>query len=380
MAVLSDLRTTGVSHVYAHHVLATGAVDPAWPADGRALTDRTSSEEDPRLVPDGSGGVVVVWQGPGNGFIDIYAHHVMGAGVVDPTWPFGGALVRRSRTGHDPEIETDGAGGVVVAWNEDAGIAAQHVLADGTFDPAYPDTGRTITLLPTLGPAGLVATTAGGAIVGWSDARSSGTGLDVYAMQVLAVEIPTAISVVLQDVQAEVGAVRLRWVVPDARSTACTVQRRSAVSDWADLGLADAESGTFVRYEDRSVAPGERYAYRLFVQSARDQGYSNEVWILVPSGAGAPLALRLDPVYPNPFQTQTTLNFGIPAAAAVRLGIYSVSGRRVATVIDRNLPAGWRSATWDGRDSSGRPVASGSYFARLESAGRVEIRKIVVAR
>src|SRR6267142_2268487 len=93
---------------------------------------------------------------------------------------------------------------------------------------------------------------------------------------------PTAISVALQDAQAEVGLVRLRWVVPDARTTVCTVQRRSAASDWADLGLADVESGGVVRYEDRSVTPGERYAYRLFVQSARDRGYSNEVWILVP--------------------------------------------------------------------------------------------------
>lgn len=189
----------------------------------------------------------------------------------------------------------------------------------------------------------------------------------------------TAISVALQDARAEVGRVLLRWNVPNARDV-CSVQRRTAGSDWADIGLAGFESPGVVAYEDHSVNPGERYAYRLFVQSANDQGYSSEVWVLVPTETGAPLAFRLDPSYPNPFQTQTTLNFGIPAEAPVKLGIYGVTGRRVATVIDRNLPAGWRSATWDGRDTSGRPVASGTYFARLESAGRVEIRKIVVAR
>jgi len=191
--------------------------------------------------------------------------------------------------------------------------------------------------------------------------------------------VPTSISVALQDARAEAGVVRLRWYVPDSRGI-YSVQRRTAGGDWGEVGIAALERPGVVAYEDRSVSPGERYAYRLFVQTVNDQGFSSEVWVLVPTVGGAPLALRLDPSYPNPFQTQTTLNFGIPSPAAVKLGIFNVTGRRVATVIERDLPAGWRSATWDGRDSSGRPVASGTYFARLESAGRVEIRKIIVAR
>jgi hypothetical protein len=35
---------------------------------------------------------------------------------------------------------------------------------------------------------------------------------------------------------------------------------------------------------------------------------------------------------------------------------------------------------WDGRDRSGRAVASGAYFARLEMNGTAEVRKIMVAR
>jgi flagellar hook capping protein FlgD len=180
-----DDDRTGVDHIYAHHVLATGAVDPAWPADGRALTDRTSSEEFPSLVSDGSGGAVVVWQSPGSGFIDVNADHVTGTGMVDPAWPVGGALVRRSPAVANSKVAPDGVGGAIVAWQEAARIAAQHVVANGTFDPAYPDSGRTIS-----GPfarqilSGLVAAGPSGAIVGWSDVRF-GAGLDVYAMQVL---------------------------------------------------------------------------------------------------------------------------------------------------------------------------------------------------
>jgi len=189
-----------------------------------------------------------------------------------------------------------------------------------------------------------------------------------------------AISVALQDAQAEVGLVRLRWIVPNTQSSSFIVQRRSAASDWANLGPAVAENGSYVRYEDRSVTPGERYAYRLFVQSSTDQGYSDEVWILVPTDTGAPLALRLDPVYPNPFQTETRLNFAVPKSGSVLLTIFDVRGRRVATVVEQALPSGWRSIAWDGRDHSGRLVPSGTYFAKLEQAGKVQMRKIVVAR
>ena len=190
---------------------------------------------------------------------------------------------------------------------------------------------------------------------------------------------PIAITVALQDAQAEVGLVRLRWIVPDARGSVSMVQRRTATSDWTTLGQAEAENGSYVRYEDRSVTAGERYAYRLFVQSPTDQGYSNEVWVLVPTDA-APLALHLDPAYPNPFQTETRLNFAVPQSGSVRLTIFDVRGRMVTTVVERAFPSGWRSVAWNGRDHSGKLVPSGTYFAKLEQAGKVQMRKIVVAR
>ena len=189
----------------------------------------------------------------------------------------------------------------------------------------------------------------------------------------------TAISVALQEAQAEAGLVRLRWIVPNTQSSSFVVQRRTAASSWANLGQAEAENGSYVRYEDHSVTAGERYAYRLFVQSPTDQGYSNEVWVLVPTDA-APVALRLDPVYPNPFQTETRLNFAVPQSGSVRLTIFDVRGRLVATVMERALPSGWRSVAWNGRDNSGRSVPSGTYFAKLEQAGKVQMRKLVVAR
>jgi hypothetical protein len=52
----------------------------------------------------------------------------------------------------------------------------------------------------------------------------------------------------------------------------------------------------------------------------------------------------------------------------------------VATVLDQTLAAGWKSARWDGRDVHGRAVASGAYLAKLEMAGEILTRKVMVAR
>jgi hypothetical protein len=70
---------------------------------------------------------------------------------------------------------------------------------------------------------------------------------------------------------------------------------------------------------------------------------------------------------PNPFNPRTEIAFEISTADAgpVRLEIFDASGRKVAALRDGNLPAGPHVETWDGTTSTGAPVESGVYFARL---------------
>ncbi|MBI1799059.1 MAG: hypothetical protein HYR73_05180, partial [Candidatus Eisenbacteria bacterium] len=51
-----DYRSRTGSDIYAQHVLASGAVDPAWPADGRALCTAANSQQYPTIITDGAGG------------------------------------------------------------------------------------------------------------------------------------------------------------------------------------------------------------------------------------------------------------------------------------------------------------------------------------
>ncbi|RKX29587.1 MAG: hypothetical protein DRP71_16120, partial [Verrucomicrobia bacterium] len=81
-----------------------------------------------------------------------------------------------------------------------------------------------------------------------------------------------------------------------------------------------------------------------------------------------PQSTRLAGVYPNPFNPQTTVAFELAASEHVTLRIYDLRGRQVRVLEDAVLPPGRHERTWDGRDSSGRTVASGSYLVRM-SAG-----------
>ena len=128
-------------------------------------------------------------------------------------------------------------------------------------------------------------------------------------------------------------------------------------------------------FKDDTVTPGLSSGYRLVVRDVTAQESTIETWVAVPEGTGAPKVVRLEPGYPNPFGFRTQFTYGLPKAGPVRLVVYDLQGRQVATVVNEVQAAGWRSVFWDGRE-----VASGMYFARLESGDEVSTRKIIIAR
>ncbi|MFQ5570042.1 MAG: thrombospondin type 3 repeat-containing protein [Rhodothermales bacterium] len=70
----------------------------------------------------------------------------------------------------------------------------------------------------------------------------------------------------------------------------------------------------------------------------------------------------LYPNYPNPFNPQTTIRFGMPETAPVTLVIYDVLGRRVRVLVDGTQKAGLHTVTFDAGD-----LTSGLYVYRLQT-------------
>lgn len=83
---------------------------------------------------------------------------------------------------------------------------------------------------------------------------------------------------------------------------------------------------------------------------------------------------------PNPFNPKTTIAFNLSAPSSVVLEIFDVAGRKVATLVDEQLPAGPYNAVWNGHSDGGERVASGVYFYRLAAGDRETSRKMVLLK
>ena len=94
-----------------------------------------------------------------------------------------------------------------------------------------------------------------------------------------------------------------------------------------------------------------------------------------------PTAFQLGQNYPNPFNPDTTIPLRVSTAGgALRLEVFNAAGQRIRTLVDEVLPAGQRSVSWDGRDSDGRFVSSGTYIYRAITDAGVHTRRMTLLR
>jgi hypothetical protein len=91
---------------------------------------------------------------------------------------------------------------------------------------------------------------------------------------------------------------------------------------------------------------------------------------------------RLYPGQPNPFTTATSIAFDVPPAGArVKLEVFDVVGRRVATLVDGPRSGGSQLVRWSGTDDvRGRAAPPGVYLCRLEAAGQAQTRRLLRLR
>lgn len=83
---------------------------------------------------------------------------------------------------------------------------------------------------------------------------------------------------------------------------------------------------------------------------------------------------------PNPFSGTTTIEYSLPQQGPLCLAIVDARGRVVVRFSRDAEGAPRGSVSWDGRDSDGRSLPAGIYYARLEAPGVVESRKLVLSR
>lgn len=89
--------------------------------------------------------------------------------------------------------------------------------------------------------------------------------------------------------------------------------------------------------------------------------------------ATLPAQYTLEGNYPNPFNPATTIRYGLPEAAQVRLVVYNLLGQEVARLVEGPQEAGWHAVSFDARH-----LSSGVYLYRLEAGAFVQTRQMVL--
>lgn len=134
--VWNDFRSnaTNQDDVYLQHVSAAGTA--LWTSNGIAVATGAPSQGRAHLCSDGAGGVIVTWQDSRNGAAnyDVFVQRYNSAGTA--LWTAGGVdLTPVAGNQLGPDITADGAGGAVVIWTDNRtgiyGVYVQKINATG---------------------------------------------------------------------------------------------------------------------------------------------------------------------------------------------------------------------------------------------------------
>ena len=179
--------------------------------------------------------------------------------------------------------------------------------------------------------------------------------------QLLGVEVPGALSAWMHVEDASAGEVRLGLIAltPNTPPDLRVIIHLGIPGGPGAAGPVELTAADFADVSGRSVVPSEG---------------------VLGIGVGGAPRLELSAARPNPMSRETRFELSLAAAANVDLGIFDLSGRRVASLVHGHLDAGGHTIVWDGKRTDGSRAADGVYFYRASGAGDPVTRRLVLMR
>jgi hypothetical protein len=176
---------------------------------------------------------------------------------------------------------------------------------------------------------------------------------------------PTSVQVSLASAVADERGAHLRWYVP-APVASGLVERSSDGSAWQALGAAMRSGTDAMTYDDATLAPGVRAAYRLRITAGAQLTYTPAAWLSRAAADG--LALSAMPRVPG---AAAGVAFTLAPGRDARLRLFDVSGRMRASV---TLTPG--SQAWTFRES----LEPGLYVAELTQGSARRTARVIALR
>lgn len=174
------------------------------------------------------------------------------------------------------------------------------------------------------------------------------------------------------------GKVFLHWATEtEINNYGFEIERSTAgkPGGWETIGFVkgsgNSNSPISYYFTDNFSRPGT-FGYRLRqIDIDGKIKYPGEIRIIIPTGD----ELLLKQNYPNPFNPVTTISFILPERARIKLDIFDTLGRRIMPLINSERDAGAYEVKFNGSGMN-----SGVYFYRIESMGRIAVRKMILVK
>ncbi len=158
-------------------------------------------------------------------------------------------------------------------------------------------------------------------------------------------------------------------------------------------GAGNSNERRVYRFRDLQVVNGVTYTYLIVEVDWNGNRIAHGPISATPMPDGLVISRTADnvprqptllPNYPNPFNPETWITFGIPATrydeTPVNLVIYDMLGRPVRQLVNNSLAPGFYKVLWDGRNDHGTLVPSGIYILRLSWNGNTLSQKLTLSK
>jgi hypothetical protein len=365
-----DFRSGTDLDIYAMRYTAAGVPGTGWPGNGVQVNVGPGQQGQPAAISDGAGGAVVVFR---TGIDTLAAQRVNADGSIPAGWPEEGrTLTWRSNPSPSFPVE-DGSNGALVAFSASAGfeddVFGQRVGSNGAIPIGWPANGQDVCVVSSwqVDPQ-IVSDGSSGMIAVWTDQR------DVNYQRLYAARVQSdgtvAASAALVSAAAEPGLVRLQWFSPDGAAFEAALERAEGGGEFAPIDRVRADALGHVRYEDRNVAAGRTYSYRLAVAEEGGIHYLGAVTLRVPDG----LRFSLAGFLPNPAVGPPRLAYTLASSERARIDVLDPAGRRVMARELDSAP-GEHVVTLDGAS-----LGPGVYLLRLTQGSRSVVARAALVR
>ena len=104
------------------------------------------------------------------------------------------------------------------------------------------------------------------------------------------------------------------------------------------------------------------------------------VTLAIDNGLAVPMDFALQQNYPNPFNPSTQIQYALPRDAKVTIAIYDLAGRRIRTLVNEQVSAGYHSTLWNATNNMGSPVSAGVYIYTITANDFRDVKKMILLK